>query len=166
MVRGCGRLGKRPVEGRDECPEVAGNVIPRSFQKAALRYVLQTGPVAGKSGAPSDRFAVGAPIRSQFARRSPMRRPRRCRGTSRSTPAYGLQSIGWTISRAELCPAVRSLAELQVAAQQNIVLMATAPSGMPAACRQAGTGPAGLSAASCGRERAASGRGRRPGTSE
>jgi hypothetical protein len=37
---------------------------------------------------------IDASIRSQFARRSPMRRPPRCQGTSRSTRSYGLQSIG------------------------------------------------------------------------
>jgi hypothetical protein len=41
---------------------MAGNVIPKSFQEAAFRYVLQTRPVVGESGAPADRFAVGATI--------------------------------------------------------------------------------------------------------
>ena len=71
------------------------------------------GHAAAKQAAPSGRTvaadsraasALHAWIRSQSVRDPPRHRPPRCQDSALSTPTYCLKSIGWTISRAGLCP--------------------------------------------------------------
>lgn len=81
-------------------------VSDRSWPTARIRR-----HATKQSHGSDQRFLRAADIpgaKSRSAPRSPVRHLPRSRGIERCFPAYGLQYIGWTISRAGLCP-VRTL---------------------------------------------------------